>query len=434
MKDNILRRAVGMVTNNIGLKFLAVIVSCGLWFMVNAITDPMDKKLFNNIPVEIINEDMITSEGKVYEILDNTNSVNVSVSGKSSILGDITRDDIRAVADMSKLTFMNTVGIEISSTRNNSGLDFSKNIDSMKLSIENRKSVQKNIIALTSGEPANGYAVERADASPNVVRFSGPESIIEQIDHVEAVAGIDGCSSNISTSVELKLYDASNNEIKNNSIKMNISTVNVSVSILWTKAVPLSFTIQDEPAAGYVVKEPVLCSPETVLLAGRNNVLESLTKLTISDPDLSVEGLTDTKTQIVNIKKYLPNGVQFADSNFSGNVSVTMAIEKLAAKTLDIPAKNFAAGNKPEGFAVTLKEVENNAAYRIGVSGTKAAVDVVHAESVIGVVDMNQIKEKLGLDEWVAGVYTGDITFNLPENVKPAQNYKMTVALEEITN
>ncbi len=66
MKNNILKKVAGILTHNFGLKLLAVVVSCGLWFVVNSITDPVEKKPFSNIPVEIINEEMVTSEGKVY--------------------------------------------------------------------------------------------------------------------------------------------------------------------------------------------------------------------------------------------------------------------------------------------------------------------------------------------------------------------------------
>ncbi len=432
MKNNILKKVAGILTHNFGLKLLAVVVSCGLWFVVNSITDPVEKKPFSNIPVEIINEEMVTSEGKVFEILEGTNYVNVVVTGKRSVLANIARDDLRAVADMSKLTFMNTVGIEVSSARNNSELDFKTNIDNVKLLIENRKSIQKSILASVSGEPADGYVVDRALASPNVVRFSGPESLIMQIDHVEAVANIEGGSSDISTSVDLKIYDADGKEIKSNSIKMNISTVNVAVSILATKEVPLEFTIQGEPADGYIVSREVVSVPETVMIAGRSSVLDGVSRISVADPALSAEELTESTTSIVNIKKYLPSNVQFADSSYNGNVSVTIGIEKLVTKELEIPARNFAAGNKPEGFRLTLKELEDKDSYVIRISGTQAAVDVVNAEEIIGVIDMSLIWNNLGLQQWAAGSYQGDITFNLPDNVTLAEAYKMTVELGEI--
>lgn len=432
MKDSILKKAVRMVTNNFGLKILAVIVSCGLWVVVDNINDPVEEQRFYNVPVDIINADLVTNEGKVYDVLDGTDMVNVTVKGKRSVLSYISKEDIRAIADMAELTFMNTVGIRVSSTRSNSELDFRTNIDSVKLSIENIAQKQIPINVSTSGEPAAGYVVGGVKPSQNVVRVSGPESLIDQIDHIDAVANIDGYSSDIDTSVELKLYDAANNEIKNSSIKKNISTVNVTVTILATKIVPLSFVVPDEPAIGYVVNGEPVSMPETVTIAGRSSILDGVSRITISDPALSVEGRTENMTTIINVKKYLPSGVQFADSSFGGNVNVTVGIEQLVTKDLEIPARNFAASNKPENLKLTLHEVDGQNYYTIRISGIKSAVESVNAVNVVGVVDMDALLEKTGLTEWVAGVYQGEIIFNLPDNVRLAQPYLMTVVLEAV--
>lgn len=435
MKHNRFKKFTGILTNNFGLKLLAVIVACGLWIVVNNITDPMKTKQFVNVPVEIINDELITNEGKVYEVLDGTNYVNVTISGKNSVLTNITRDDIKAVADMSELTFMNTASIEVSSTRNNSDLEFKTNIENVKFSIEDIKRVQMIINVATTGEPAEGYVVGSVTSSQNIVRLSGPESLISQIDHVEATASIDGYSSDINTSVELKLYDTKGNEVKNSSVKMNISTVTISVTILATKEVPLVFTAADEPASGYVAGGDIVSDPSTVIIAGRKSVLDSVSRISVSDPALSLADRTEDVSEVINIKKYLPSGTQFADSSFDGNVTVTVGIEPLVTKDLRVPKRNFAAGNKPEGFDVTFGElVSDNSSYAIRISGTQANVDAVSAEEVIGVVDMNALLEELGMEEWTAGSYVGTITFNLPDNVMLAENYKLTLVVEEIAD
>jgi len=413
-----------VITNNFGLKLLAIVISCGLWFMVDSITDPVERKVFNNIPVEIINTELITNEGKVYEVLDGTDTVNVTAIGKSSVFDYVSRDDLKAVADLSELTFMNTVGIRVSSARNNSELEFRTNIDNVKLAIEKMDRDQKVINVSTSGEPASGYVVGGITPSQNVVRYSGPESLINQIDHIDAVININGYSSDINTTADLKIYDADNNEIKNSSI--------VAVYILATKIVPLSFVVQDEQASGYVVNGEMLSVPETVVIAGRSGVLDGVSRIVVSDPALSVEDLTESKTAIVNIRKYLPTGVQFADSSFNGNVSVTIGIEPLVTKELKVPSRNFAAGNTPENLNVTLNEAKEQETYTIRISGTSAAVEAVQEESVIGVVDMDSLLQKLELTEWSAGVYQGDLTFNLPDTVTLEKPYQMTVVLEEI--
>lgn len=436
-----LHRLVALITNNFGLKLLAVIVSVGLWFVVNNINDPLEKARFNNIPVEILNEDEITNSGKVYEIIDNTGTVNVEVTGKRSILRYITRENIRAVADLEQLTFMNTVGIDISSTRNNSELEFKGNIDSVKLSIEDMKRIQMIINTSTSGDPAAGYIVGSVTPSQNIVRLSGPESVIDQIDHVDAVASIDGYATDINTNVELKLYDAEGNDVKSNSIKMNISTVNVSVTILATKEVPLDFVISDEPAQGYIANGTIESVPSTIVLAGRKAALDAVTKFTVSDTSLSLEGKTDDVTNIINIRKYLPTGTQFADSSFNGNVSVLVGIERLATRDLSIPASNFAAGfgshAKPDTLDAVINEFEGreNAQLRVRVSGTQEAVDAVDEDHVIGVIDMDKIYERLALEKWTVGRYEGEIIFDfkLTEGAKiePDTTYTLTVELKE---
>lgn len=440
MKSKI-RKLTALITNNIGLKILAVIVSLGLWFVVNNINDPLETMPFNNIPVEILNEDLITNSGKVYEIIDNTGTVNVRVTGKRSVLRYITKENIRAVADMGELTFMNTVGIEVSSTRNNSELEFKTNIDSVKLSIEDMKRIQMIINTSTSGDPAEGYIVGSVTPSQNIVRLSGPESLINQIDHIEAVASIDGYSSDINTNVELKLYDAEGNEIKSNSIKLNISTVNVAVTILATKEVPLEYSITDAPEQGYIANGTIMSEPETVVIAGRKSVLDAVTRIVVSDPALSLEGKTDDVTSMINIKKYLPAGTQLADSGFSGNVNVKIEIEPIETKELSIPSRNFAIGfgshEKPENLNAAISEFEDkdNARFRVRISGTKAAVDAVDEESVIGVVDMDKVFDSLGMEAWEAGSYTGEIVFDfrLPEHldVETDNTYALTVILRE---
>lgn len=175
--------------------------------------------------------------------------------------------------------------------------------------------------------------------------------------------------------------------------------------------------------------------PETVTIAGRSSVLDSISKIVVSDPALSVDDRTENMTAVVNVRKYLPTGVQFADSSFGGNVSVTVGIEQLVTKELRIPARNFAAGfepgKRPDNLKLTLREVENQEYYTVRISGTRAAVDAVNAEEVIGVVDMNALLERLGLAEWVPGIYQGEITFNeILSGVTLEQPYQMTVVLE----
>ena len=402
------------LTHNLGLKILALVFSIGLWFVV----------------------DMITNEGKVYEIQDETDSVTVTVRGKSSIVSSLNKEDIKAVADMSDLSFMNTVTIKLSCTRSNynSQLELSSSVENLKLTIEDMKRTQFVINTNISGEPADGYVVGTVTPSQNVVRVSGPESIINQIDHVDATVDIrDTYTSDITTSVELKFHDENHNEIKSSSIKTNISAINVVVTILATKEVPLKFAVTGEPASGYLTTGSVVSVPETITIAGRKSVLDSVSEILIADSSLSVEDATEDITRIISAKKYLPSGTQFADSTFNGNVSVTVGVEPEASKELEVPVRNFAIGNAPEGFDVEIKEFQDESVktYTVAVTGIADDVNSLNAKDVIGVVDMNQMLDKLAMTEWQEGSYTGEITFNFPDDVKTQQSYSLTLVVTQ---
>lgn len=436
MKNNLGRRIINLFTNNIGLKFLAVAFSCGLWIVINNINNPFETKTFYNVPVEIINASSITSEGKVYDIVGGTETVNVSVEGRSKVLDELAKDDIRAVADMSELTFMNTVSIKVSSTRNNSELKFRSSVETLQLSIEDMKNISLPIIAYVTGEPAEGYVVGSTTPSQNIVRLSGPESVISSIKRVEATTSVTGFSTDINTNVELKLYDADDKEIKNNSVTMNISTVNIAVTILATKEVPLSFAAAGAPKDGYGVGGDITSDPATVKVAGRKTALDAITKLSVNDSAIDLTDRDESFTQTVNIRKYLPSNIQLADSSFNGNVNVTVNIEKIIEKTFNIPAAKIAVSNAPTGFKLIKQDVPDgsHATYNIRVSGIESAVNSIDEDSIIGVVDMDAVLNKYGLTEWAAGGYQGDLTFNLPENVTLSQTYVLNIILEQETD
>ena len=70
-----------LLTRNLGLKLASLVLAFVLWFLVAQIYDPKDTVTFNNIQVRLINTDLLEQEGKVYEVLDNSNLVRVTVTG-----------------------------------------------------------------------------------------------------------------------------------------------------------------------------------------------------------------------------------------------------------------------------------------------------------------------------------------------------------------
>ena len=83
------------VMNNFGLKVISLVVAFIVWLVIINTTNPTITKTFTDIPVKVINENVITSLNQVYEVVDG-NMVDVVVKGKRSFVEELTNDDFSA--------------------------------------------------------------------------------------------------------------------------------------------------------------------------------------------------------------------------------------------------------------------------------------------------------------------------------------------------
>ena len=400
------------LTNNLGLKILALFFSVILWLIVVNINDPVVAMSFSGIEVEIRNADSITSQGKVYEILEGTNKIDVVVRAKRSIIDSLSKENIRAIADMEELTFMDTVGISLSTNKYNDKLEsITSSTENLKINIENVQKVQLVVTCETTGDPAAGYVLGSIKTDQNLVRLSGPESTISKVSKAIASVNIAGMSSDISTRVELKLYDSEDNLIENSSIVKNIDSVNVNVEILATKDVPIKFAASGTPAAGYMLSGVNTGTPATVKIAGKQSVVDALN--TIEVTDINVTGQNSDMTTIVNIKEYLPDNVYYVGSVADSQISAVIGIEPIATRTFMVPASNIAVTELPEGMTAEFPDLEGPV--EVEISGLSDVISTLSANTILGVISMDELKEELGVEELAEGVYNRPVSFQLPE-------------------
>ena len=203
------------LTRNIGLKLASVFLAVVLWLVVNAINNPTVPQGYYNIPVKLLNTDLITKSGQVYEVMDGTDVISrVTVRAPRSVINQLKEENIIATADVNDISSLDTIAIKLSTDRFGRDINsITGSIDTVKLKIENEKSKSLALKTTTSGQIADGYLIGDITPDQNLVRISGPESVIEQIVKAQVDIDISGMTSDIVTNAEIKLYDSENNEI-----------------------------------------------------------------------------------------------------------------------------------------------------------------------------------------------------------------------------
>ena len=405
------------LTRNLGLKLASLVLAFVLWFLVAQIYDPKDTVTFNNIQVRLINTELLDEEGKVYEVLDNSNLVRVTVTGPQSIVkSELRRSDIVAEADMSKLTDINTIAITYYCENvSNDSVEIKGNHDSVRLNVEDKTSKWIKLESNTIGEVASGYLIGNVTLDQTNIEVTGPKSAISQVDHAGVDINVTDSTSSLSANVDIKLYDADGNELTLESVKKNVNSAHMTVEVLATKEVPVEIEYMGVPEDGYMATGEVESSVPTVRIAGTASALVGISAITVPEERMNITGQSGDLVDIINLKEYLPSNVRLANKSFDGKITATVYIEPIDTKDLTIPADNISITGVPDGMEAEVTSTAEE--YNITVSGLTRDVSILRDSSVTGVLDLNRWMEENGLEELTPGNYTIPVTFNLSEDI-----------------
>lgn len=405
--------------NNLGLKMLAFCIAALLWFVVVNVDDPISQKTFLDIPVSVINTEVLAETQQTFHIVDDTQSVEVTVSAKRSVLNRISSKDIIAVADMKELTLKTQIPIDITidGFKYESAVAHPRNL---QVKLEDELTKKFPIIPTTTGTVRDGYALGEIEAVPEKVSIRGPKSVIERISRVEASVSVSGLSDDTVLPSELVLYDEEDERIDQELLTNNIGTdgVGVSVQLLRTKDIPLSFdTSKIKTASGYTF-EGITFEPTTIQVSGTREEMNALTKIMVPASVLQFTNLKARTEKVVDISEFLPEGVQLVDEN-AGSIVVTINIQKDGTNTFDITVASITVKNLSSELTLDYITAE---AIEIQVRGPKTLLEDLDISSKV-TVDLSDYTEP--------GDYAVPILVNIPAGCELEKEAIVNIRLSE---
>ena len=420
--ESIKERLTKLLTQNIGLKIASIIAAAVLWFIVVNITDPVISDQIKNVPVDIINEvKYIDEAGKTLEVLDGTDMISsVTIRAPRSVISELGNnpENFTAIADMRYLSADETeIPIDITASKYADKIESVKpSIESVKVRIENKRTIQLPIYATTSGEIESGYVIGTVTQAQNQIKITGPQSTVSEIEKASVDVQVTGFKEKISTSADVMLFDADGNEIDSSNLEMNVTSVRVDVEILATKKVPVIFESTGIPADNYDVTGEINSDIDEVIIAGTSQAVDKIEKIEVPETALNVTGLSSSLRAVINLAEYLPNGIRFADSNFAGYANVTVYIEEYQEKSFSTYLKNVDVTNIPDGFESNGWD-EDKDYVEFTLVGLAQDLEKVQISDLNFSVDFNDYALMNDISGFKAGVYELPLLMDLPENV-----------------
>ena len=407
--------------NNIGLKILAFLVAFMLWIMVVNIDDPVTHKTFSDIPVSVINEEVLAKaqQPQTYQIVDNTQAVDVTVTAKRKTLSKIKERDIIAVADIKELTLDTQIPIDITINGFEERYDNAQaNPRNLQIKLEDEETKRFPIVPTTTGTVRDGFVLGDIQAMPEKVSIRGPKSVIAEISRVEASVSVSGLSKDAILDSALVLYGSNNNIIDQNLLSNNLGTegVGVSVQILNTKSIPLEFdTSRIEAARGYEFTG-ITYEPQTIQISGEREEMSNISSLRVPASALDVSDIREKTEKVIDVSEYLPDNIRLADEN-AGSVVVTISVEKDGTKSYDITVGSIMINNLSEELTMSYATAD---VLELQVRGPKEALDSLSLEQAISIDLQNYTAD---------GTYDVPVSVKLPDDCFLEKNVKVRVIL-----
>ena len=421
------------ITDNLSLKIMSVAIAIVVWLIVVNIDNPVGTNYYTITDVELINKEYVESSdtiGKMCMPEENQDSVRVAITASKKIRDRIRLSDITAVADLQQAVSLDTdpVMVPITVTCSASGVlpsDIKVTPQNLTVNLD-EKETQEFVVNVSKGDtkPGKDYEVGSLTASPEKIRITGPKTLVNKIDKVNAAIALDGNTEDYTQEVNLTIYDKNQealSESEMNSLRIENNAKVVVTAKLWKirTGVKIAAGYVGTPAGGYQAGS-VKTVPDTISVAGNTEDLESLSEndnmITIPADRIDISGESKDVERKISLKNLLPDNVKLT-SDSSEDVWVTVSILPVGSQEFNLPTKNIEVKNKPDNLQVTFETAQ--IALRIRSESEDLA-------------DLNideDVKAEIDLKDKEVGNYKVPVKLSLPDGYEMVEDVYTEVVI-----
>ena len=388
--------------SNPGLKIASVVIAFFVWLIIVNRQDPVITRTISNVPVTVTNTAYVESMGLSYHVVNNSNTVSVTMRGNRSVVEQIYADGITATADLMEIVSMDAdpiiVPVRVSAPGVAAG-NISSNPGTLQIELEEIKSADFVINGSVGGTtPANGYEVGKLSVDPDRVTISGPTSLIEIIDRVEATVSVSRLSEDTRLTTSLQIYDKNGTQLtetQRSYLKFNIDAKNIEVNVDLYRVVSDVELVVDgytgNPAPGYQVTD-LFTTPATISVVGPDRDLNKLAdagnRILLPPEVVNVTGMSKNfELRLEGISSYLPDNIRLS-SGTSEIVIIGVEILPYNSKSFVIPTSQIVR----IGASPSYNYVANVSEFTVAVTASDAILNSMTTDDIKVSVDLSGIK------------------------------------------
>lgn len=374
-----------MKRNKLGSFLLAMAISLGLWlYVVNYINTTHEQTLYN-VPVGLEGKSILTADRGLMLLSEDDYRVNITVSGSRQDVSKINAGNIQVVANLSKIEEPGehklNYDVIYPGDVPSGAVKAKRDPDWITVVVARKKTKEIPVTVTYEGDVPADYIKDTAalELDHSYVEITGPEDVVDQIDHADITIDCTGRTESIYESFRYVLQDQQNEPVDAAWITTNVSEVRVYLPVVMVKKLPLTVTLVDGGGATEATTK-LTVDPAYISISGSETALAAMEELNLGIIDLA----QITEDQALTFDITLPEGVTNVSNLPTATVSISFP--KLATREFTITEfeqVNLAAGMKWEALTKQLT---------ITVRGLKSEVQRLNAADIIARIDLGAVE------------------------------------------
>jgi len=290
---------------NFGTLLLSFLLALAVWVSAVLSEDPNEVRVYpHDVPIKAVGlrDDLMVVDGLPA-------SARVSLRAPRSLWTQINGDpnSVRAEVNLNGLgPGKHTVPVTVSVAYRPSEV---VSVTPMRLTIALDRKATKDVpvIVNTRGEVAVGYYASTPVASPSTVTVSGPESVVQHVEAVQAELSIEGARETIKRELPLVAVDADGQRVSGVEIEPSRATITVAVRQMGGyRDVAVKVRLVGQVASGYRITNVTVSPPVVTVFSQEPQKVRDLPGFVETEP-LDVTGATDDID--ARLKLVLPEGI-----------------------------------------------------------------------------------------------------------------------------
>ena len=351
---------------------ISIVIALVLWAYVIGQVNPTTTQVINNVPVQLLNVESLTSRG-------------LAVAGDSEFTVDVvvkgTRSDIAALGDNKVVAQADLFGwskgdnlIPVTVTVPD-GIDLVEvRSDKIKVTIEKLVAVSKPVEIVYTGSIDKDTEVGAVQIKPEQIEVTGANSDVATVDKIQVVVPV-GSLSAAGDIVQAEVIPITKEGMEVRNVKLSASYANVSAKLYTLKEVKLAAVFTGDLGNGLGAETKV---PDTIWVKGTKSALKGLDSVSTQPVDLT--GMKADGT--VSLSVILPEDVELSERN--AELTAGVLIVDVGTKTFTYSSDNILIEGLTKGKSVSM----DTTSIEVTVSAKKAVISTLSAADLKIYIDV----------------------------------------------